>query len=78
MGLPQRIIDFPQHHGTRTLHYFLRKAESEAGERPDIGDSQEVEEGGHFNHELQITNYRCFPLRGIAWDAAKYGGTLGR
>ncbi len=23
MGLPQRIIDFiPQHHGTRTLHYF--------------------------------------------------------
>ena len=24
MGLPQRIVDFiPQHHGTRTLHYFL-------------------------------------------------------
>ena len=31
MGLPQRIIDFiPQHHGTRTLHYFLRKAQAEA------------------------------------------------
>ncbi len=34
MGLPQRIIDFiPQHHGTRTLHYFLKKAQAEA--RPD-------------------------------------------
>jgi putative nucleotidyltransferase with HDIG domain len=29
MGLPQRIIDFiPQHHGTRTLHYFLKKAQA--------------------------------------------------
>ena len=34
MGLPQRIVDFiPQHHGTRTLHYFLKKAQAEA--RPD-------------------------------------------
>jgi putative nucleotidyltransferase with HDIG domain len=34
MGLPPRIIDFiPQHHGTRTLHYFLKKAEAQA--RPD-------------------------------------------
>lgn len=34
MGLPSRIIDFiPQHHGTRTLHYFLKKAQDEA--RPD-------------------------------------------
>ena len=34
MGLPQRIIDFiPQHHGTRTLHFFLKKAQAEA--RPD-------------------------------------------
>lgn len=34
MGLPQRIIDFiPQHHGTRTLHYFLKKAEAQA--KPD-------------------------------------------
>ncbi len=30
MGLPQRIIDFiPQHHGTRTLHFFLKKAQAE-------------------------------------------------
>ena len=34
MGLPARIIDFiPQHHGTRTLHYFLKKAQADA--RPD-------------------------------------------
>ncbi len=34
MGLPSRIVDFiPQHHGTRTLHYFLTKAKKEA--RPD-------------------------------------------
>jgi putative nucleotidyltransferase with HDIG domain len=34
MGLPQRIIDFiPQHHGTRTLHFFLKKAQEQA--RPD-------------------------------------------
>src|SRR5690349_8981796 len=31
IGLPQKIADFiPQHHGTRTLHYFLRKAEAQA------------------------------------------------
>src|SRR5947207_5375901 len=31
LGLPKQIRDFiPQHHGTRTLHYFLRKAETEA------------------------------------------------
>lgn len=45
IGLPPRIIDFiAQHHGTRTLHYFIKKAQAEAGERADIGDSQEVEE----------------------------------
>jgi putative nucleotidyltransferase with HDIG domain len=34
MGLPSRIVDFiPQHHGTRTLHYFLKKAQADA--RPD-------------------------------------------
>jgi hypothetical protein len=28
IGLPKRVADFiPQHHGTRTLHFFLRKAE---------------------------------------------------
>lgn len=31
IGLPKRIADFiPQHHGTRTLHFFLRKAQAEA------------------------------------------------
>lgn len=34
MGLPPRIVDFiPQHHGTRTLHFFLKKAQDQA--RPD-------------------------------------------
>lgn len=40
MGLPQRIIDFiPQHHGTRTLHYFLKKALAEARESDDISEN---------------------------------------
>jgi putative nucleotidyltransferase with HDIG domain len=31
MGLPKRIVDFiPQHHGTRTLHYFYKKAQAAA------------------------------------------------
>lgn len=41
IGLPQRIIDFiPQHHGTRTLHFFLKKAQAEArpGEEPSEND----------------------------------------
>jgi hypothetical protein len=39
IGLPQRIIDFiPQHHGTRTLHYFLRKAQTEAREGVEIDE----------------------------------------
>jgi putative nucleotidyltransferase with HDIG domain len=30
IGLPKQIADFiPQHHGTRTLHFFLRKAQSQ-------------------------------------------------
>ena len=41
IGLPQRIIDFiPQHHGTRTLHYFLRKAQSEARNAEDISENE--------------------------------------
>lgn len=39
--LPQKIADFiPQHHGTRTLHFFLRKAQSEVkpGEQIDEKD----------------------------------------
>ncbi len=40
MGLPQRIIDFiPQHHGTRTLHYFLKRAQSEAINETDISEN---------------------------------------
>jgi putative nucleotidyltransferase with HDIG domain len=40
MGLPPRIIDFiPQHHGTRTLHYFLRKAQSEARSDEEISEN---------------------------------------
>lgn len=31
ISLPKKISDFiPQHHGTRTLHFFLRKAQSQA------------------------------------------------
>ena len=40
MGLPQRIIDFiPQHHGTRTLHYFLKKAQHEANADTEISEN---------------------------------------
>ena len=40
MGLPPRIIDFiPQHHGTRTLHYFLKKAQSEARNESEISEN---------------------------------------
>ncbi len=41
LGLPNRIADFiPQHHGTRTLHFFLRKAQAQAAEGEEI-DEQE-------------------------------------
>ncbi len=40
MGLPQRIIDFiPQHHGTRTLHYFFKKAQAEARDEGEISEN---------------------------------------
>lgn len=40
MGLPQRISDFiPQHHGTRTLHYFLTKARDEAAKGVEIDEN---------------------------------------
>ena len=40
MGLPQRIVDFiPQHHGTRTLHYFLKKAQAEARNEDEISEN---------------------------------------
>lgn len=41
IGLPTKIADFiPQHHGTRTLHFFLRKAQAlaKAGETVDEKD----------------------------------------
>jgi putative nucleotidyltransferase with HDIG domain len=39
IGLPKRIADFiPQHHGTRTLHYFLRKAQAINGAEIDEND----------------------------------------
>ncbi len=40
IGLPQKIADFiPQHHGTRTLHYFLRKAQAHAKPNEKIDES---------------------------------------
>lgn len=40
LGLPQRIIDFiPQHHGTRTLHYFLKKAQAEARDPSEVSEN---------------------------------------
>lgn len=39
LGLPSRIVDFiPQHHGTRTLHYFLKKAQAEARSEDEISE----------------------------------------
>lgn len=41
MGLPQRIIDFiPQHHGTRTLHYFLKKAQAQARADEEVSENE--------------------------------------
>ncbi len=40
IGLPERIIDFiPQHHGTRTLHYFFTKAQAEARDDEPISEN---------------------------------------
>jgi hypothetical protein len=40
IGLPKRISDFiPQHHGTRTLHYFLRKAQASASNGEEIDEN---------------------------------------
>ncbi|MCA1815915.1 MAG: HDIG domain-containing protein, partial [Acidobacteria bacterium] len=41
IGLPQKIIDFiPQHHGTRTLHYFLRKAQAQAIHGDEVNEAE--------------------------------------
>lgn len=40
IGLPLKIADFiPQHHGTRTLHYFLRKAQAQAKPNETIDEA---------------------------------------
>lgn len=40
IGLPQQVADFiPQHHGTRTLHFFLRKAQQQATDGETINES---------------------------------------
>jgi len=40
IGLPKKIADFiPQHHGTRTLHYFLRKAQAQAKPNETIDEA---------------------------------------
>ena len=40
IGLPKRVADFiPQHHGTRTLHFFLQKAEEQAGNGEKINEA---------------------------------------
>ena len=41
IGLPKRILDFiPQHHGTRTLHFFLRKAQAHAAPGEVIDEAE--------------------------------------
>lgn len=40
IGLPTKIADFiPQHHGTRTLHYFLRKAQAQAKPNETVNET---------------------------------------
>jgi len=41
IGLPSQIADFiPQHHGTRTLHFFLRKAQAQAAEGETVDERE--------------------------------------
>ncbi|HEX8722170.1 MAG TPA: HDIG domain-containing protein [Pyrinomonadaceae bacterium] len=41
IGLPRQIADFiPQHHGTRTLHFFLRKAQAQAPEGEAVDERE--------------------------------------
>lgn len=40
MSLPPRIIDFiSQHHGTRTLHYFLKKAQTDSFDEVEVDEN---------------------------------------
>ena len=41
IGLPKRVADFiPQHHGTRTLHFFLQKAAGQARNGEKINEAE--------------------------------------
>ncbi|HEX8687900.1 MAG TPA: HDIG domain-containing protein, partial [Pyrinomonadaceae bacterium] len=41
IGLPRQIADFiPQHHGTRTLHFFLRKAQAQAADGEVVEEAE--------------------------------------
>lgn len=41
IGLPKQISDFiPQHHGTRTLHFFLRKAQAQAALGEEVDEAE--------------------------------------
>ncbi|HEX8097966.1 MAG TPA: HDIG domain-containing protein [Pyrinomonadaceae bacterium] len=41
IGLPKQIADFiPQHHGTRTLHFFLRKAQAQAASGEEVDEAE--------------------------------------
>jgi putative nucleotidyltransferase with HDIG domain len=41
IGLPKRVADFiPQHHGTRTLHFFLQKATAQAGNGELVNEAE--------------------------------------
>lgn len=41
IGLPKKISDFiPQHHGTRTLHFFLRKAQAQAAVEEEVDEAE--------------------------------------
>jgi putative nucleotidyltransferase with HDIG domain len=41
IGLPRQICDFiPQHHGTRTLHFFLRKAQAQAKPGEEVNEAE--------------------------------------
>lgn len=41
IGLPKQISDFiPQHHGTRTLHFFLRKAQAMAAPGETVDEKE--------------------------------------
>jgi cyclic-di-AMP phosphodiesterase PgpH len=41
IGLPKRVTDFiPQHHGTRTLHFFLQKAAGQARNGETINEAE--------------------------------------